>query len=187
MDSAPKAPARKSWRLRMVQVYPRQTAHPEAGEFRLWSLRGRPDLSGRTVGRGMALHRRVYDGIASGPTRGGKPRPGPHPSKASPPPQDWCIDGRQLEGRVDGVQWWRLVSVEGDARPILAGAIAPTDATWAARRVLYTAWPRSGVPESLVSDRGGAYTADDLEAVCPRLQLWHEAIACTKGESYQHL
>jgi hypothetical protein len=32
---APKATARKSWRLRMVQVYPRQTAHPEAGEFRL--------------------------------------------------------------------------------------------------------------------------------------------------------
>jgi hypothetical protein len=32
---APQAPARKSWRLRMVQVYPRQTAHPEAGEFRL--------------------------------------------------------------------------------------------------------------------------------------------------------
>jgi hypothetical protein len=40
----------------MVQVYHLQKAHPDAGEFRIWSLLARPDLSVRTVGRIMALN-----------------------------------------------------------------------------------------------------------------------------------
>jgi hypothetical protein len=38
-----------------------------------------------------------------------------------------------------------------------------------------------------VSDSGGAYTSADFEAVCTRLQIQHETIVSTKGESDQNL
>ena len=47
----------------MVDVYHLQKAHPDAGEFRIWSLLAREDISVRTVGRMMALNRQVYDDI----------------------------------------------------------------------------------------------------------------------------
>jgi hypothetical protein len=53
--------------------------------------------------------------------------------------------------------------------------------------VLYTACLRYGVPHTLISDSGGAYTSNDFEAVCRRLQLQHETIQSTQGESYQNL
>jgi hypothetical protein len=43
------------------------------------------------------------------------------------------------------------------------------------------------VPDTLISDSGGAYTSNAFEAVCARLQLAHETIESTKGESYQNL
>jgi hypothetical protein len=65
--------------------------------------------------------------------------------------------------------------------------IAPTEATWVALMVLYTACLQYGAPEQLVSDSGGAYTSNDFKAVCRRLQIRHETIESTKGESYQNL
>jgi transposase InsO family protein len=183
----PKEPPRKVWFPRMVQVYHLQKAHPDAGEFRIWSLLAQPDISVRTVGRIMALNRLVYDDIPHVPKKGVKKAPGPHPYKASRHHQYWFIDGRQLDVRVDGVKWWSLVVLEGYSRTILAGAIAPTEATWAALMVLYTACRRYGVPDTLISDSGGAYTSNEFEAVCARLQLAHETIESTKGESYQNL
>jgi hypothetical protein len=47
----------------MAQVYHLQRAHPNAGEFRIWSLLTPPDLSVRTVGCIMALDKLVYDHI----------------------------------------------------------------------------------------------------------------------------
>lgn len=67
-----------------------------------------------------------------------------------------------------------------------AGMIAPTEATWAALMVLYTACLRYGTPASLVSDRGGASTSADFEAVCARRQIRHEPIVSTQGESDQN-
>ena len=43
-----------------------------------------------------------------------------------------------------------------------------------------------GRPSTLVSDSGGAYTSADFEAVCTRLQIQHETIVSTQGESYQN-
>ena len=43
----------------MVAIYPLQKRHPDAGGFRIWSLRGKNDLSVRTIERIMALNRRV--------------------------------------------------------------------------------------------------------------------------------
>jgi transposase len=179
----PKEPPRKVWLPRMVQVYHLQKTHPDAGEFRIWSLLAQPDISVRTVGRIMALNRLVYDDIPHVPKKGIKKVPGPHPYKANRPHQYWFIDGRQLDVRVDGVKWWSLVVLEGYSRTILAGALAPTEATWATLMVLYTACRRYGVPDTLISDSGGAYTSNEFEAVCARLQLSHETIESTKGES----
>jgi transposase InsO family protein/transposase len=184
---APKAPARKVWLPLMVQVYHLQKAHPDAGRFRIWSLLRQPDLSERTIGRVMALNRLVYDDIPHVPKRGVKRTPGPHPYKAAYRQQYWFIDGRQLDVRVEGEKWWSLVILEGYSRTILAGALAPTEATWSALMVLYTACLRYGIPEILVSDSGGAYTSNEFEAVCSRLRIQHEPIESTKGESYKNL
>jgi hypothetical protein len=48
---APKAPARKVWLPLMLEVYHLQKRHPDAGEFRIWSLLGNPKIAVRTVGR----------------------------------------------------------------------------------------------------------------------------------------
>ena len=186
-SSAPHAPARKVWLPLMVQVYHLQKAPPDAGRFRLWSLLARSDISERTVGRLMALNKLVYDAIPRVPSKGGKRVPGRHPDKASPRHQYWFIAGRRLDFRVDGSKWWSLIILEGDSRTILAGALAPTEATWVALMGLSTACLRYGVPEALISDSGGAYTSNDFEAVCTRLQLRHESIQSTQGESYQNL
>jgi transposase InsO family protein len=183
---APQTPVRKMWLPLMVQVYHLQKVHPDAGEFRIWSLLARSDVSVRTIGRVMALNKLLYDDIPHVPKRGVRQAPGPHPYKASHRHQYWFIDGRRMDFALDGVHWWSLIILEGYSRTMLAGAIAPTEATWAALMVLYTACRRYGVPDTLVSDSGGAYTSNDFEAVCTRLQVRHETIVSTQGESYQN-
>src|SRR5205085_4795597 len=103
----------------------------------------------------------------------------PHPYKARHPHEYWFIDGRQMDIALDGVKWWSILILEGYSRTILAGAMAPTEATWAALMVLYTACVRYGAPPSLVSDSGGAYTSDAFEAVCGRLEIDHKTIVST--------
>jgi hypothetical protein len=51
---------------------------------------------------------------------------------------------------------------------MLAGAVALSEASWVALMVLYTACLRYGAPQTVMSDRGGAYISDDFEAVCQR-------------------
>jgi hypothetical protein len=48
----------------------------------------------------------------------------------------WFIDGRMMDFALDGVKWWSLIILDGYSRTILAGAIAPTEASWAALMVL---------------------------------------------------
>jgi transposase InsO family protein len=179
----PKSP-RKQWFPVMVEVYHLQKRHPDAGEFRIWSLLARPDLSERTVGRIMALNKQVYDDIPHGRHPGPKPTPQPHPYKASRPHQFWFIDGRKMDFALDGVKWWSLLILDGYSRTILAGAVAPSEASWVALMVLYTACRRYGAPETLISDSGGAFTSNDFEAVCRRLQIHHAPMESTKGGSY---
>ena len=180
----PKGPPRKVWFPRMVQVYHLQKGHPDAGEFRIWSLLAQPDISVRTVGRIMALNQLVYDDIPHVPKPGPKPLPQRHPYKAQYRHEYWCIEGRQMDCALDGVKWWSLLILEGYSRTILAGAMAPTETTWAALMVLYTACVRYGAPTYLVSDSGGAYTSDMFEAVCTRLEIDHKTIVSTQGQSY---
>jgi transposase InsO family protein len=120
-------------------------------------------------------------------TRGPKLPPPPHPYNASRPHQYWFSDGRLMDVARDGVKWWSLVRLDGYSRTILAGAMAPSEATWAALLVRYTACLRYGAPETLISDRGGAFTSDMFEAVCRRLQMQPRPIVSTPGESDKNL
>src|SRR4030095_16888409 len=86
-----------------------------------------------------------------------------------------------------GVKWWSLIVLDGYSRTMLAGATAPAEASWAALTVLYTACLRYGAPDHLISDKGGAYIADEVEAVCRRLGIDHQKITSTQGESYMNL
>jgi len=181
----PQSP-RKVWFPIMVEVYHLQKAHPDAGEFRIGSLLAREDISVRTVGRVMALNRQGYDDIPHQRKHAAKQPPQPHPYKATRPHQYWFIDGRMMDFALEGVRWWSLILLEGYSRTILAGAVAPSEASWVALMVLYTACLRYGVPECLISDSGGAFTSNAFEAVCTRLQIDHKPIESTKGESYLH-
>jgi len=87
----------------------------------------------------IAFNKRVYDDIPHGPKRGRPPPPQPHPYKAQHRHEYGFIDGRPMDFALDGVTWWSIVILEGYSRTILAGAMAPTEATWAALMVLYTA------------------------------------------------
>lgn len=184
---APKAHARKVWLPLMVQVYELQKAHPDAGECRIWSLLARSDISVRTIGRIMALNRQVYDDIPHHRRPGAQTPPQPHPYKATRPHPYWFIDGREMDFAFAGVKGWSLLLLEGYSRTILAGAIAPTEATGAALMVLYTACLRYGVPETFISDSGGAFTSNAFEAVCKRLHIQHEPSKSTHGASYKNL
>ena len=131
----PKDP-RKVWRPRIVPVYHRQQAHPDAGEFRIWRLLAPPEVSVRTVGRILALNRLVYDDLPHVPKRGLQPRPGPPPYKATFRHQYWFLDGRRLDAAGAGVHGWSLIILAGYSRTMLAGMLAPTEATWVALMVL---------------------------------------------------
>ena len=181
---APKVPARKVWLPLMLRVYHLQKRHPDAGGFRIWSLLATSEISVRTVERIMALNRQLYADIPHGRLARAKPPPQPHPYKATAPHQYWFIDGRKMDFAIDGVKWWSLIILDGYSRTMLAGAVAPTEASWVALMVLYTACLRYGVPYSLISDSGGAFTSNEFEAVCTRLQIDHKPIESTKGESY---
>jgi transposase len=181
---APKTPARKVWLPLMLRVYHLQKRHPDAGGFRIWSLLATSAISVRTVERIMALNRQLYDDIPHGRPTGAKLPPQPPPYKAEAPHQYWFIDGRKMDFAIAGVKWWSLILLDGYSRTMLAGAVAPTEASWVALMVLYTACLRYGVPQALISDSGGAFTSNEFEAVCTRLQMAHHPIESTKGESY---
>jgi transposase InsO family protein len=185
---APTAPMRKVWLPVMVEIYHLQKRHPDAGGFRIWSLRGKTDLSVRTVERIMALNRRVYTDIPGTEALHAPPAvPQPHPFKATAAHEYWFIDGRMMDFAIEGHRWWSLIILDGYSRTMLAGAVALTEASWVALTVLYAAVRRYGVPVHLISDSGGAFIADAFEGVCTRLGIDHQTIVSTEGQSYMNL
>jgi hypothetical protein len=185
-SSAPKTPSRKAWLPVMMEVYQLPKRHPDAGGFRIGSLRGKSDISVRTVERIMALNRQIYDAIPPKRTQAPNPPPQPHPYKATRPHAYGFIDGRMMDVALDGVRWWSLILLEGSSRTSVAGAVAPSEASGVALMVLSTAWRRSGVPAFLISDSGGAFTSNEFEAVCTRFGIEHKPMESTQGDSDLH-
>lgn len=103
---APKTPRRKVWLPVMLEVYHLQKRHPDAGRFRIWSVLGRPEIGERTVGRVMALNKRIYPDIPHVSKKRQKKEPQPHPFKASLAHEYWFIDGRMMDFEIEGVRWW---------------------------------------------------------------------------------
>ncbi len=185
---APKTTVRTAWLPAMVAISHLQKRHPDAGGFRIWSLRGKSDLSVRTVERIMAINRRVSKDIpGTAAQRTSKAEPQSHPFKATAAHAYWFIDGRMMDFALEGHRWWSLIILDGYSRTMLAGAVAPSEASWVALTVLYTACLRSGAPVTLISDSGGAFTSGAFEAVCKRLEIQHEPIVSAQGESYKNL
>src|SRR5712691_13441508 len=168
---APHTTPRKVWLPLMIEVYHLQKRHPDAGEFRIWSLLANDTIAVRTVGRVMALNKQVYDDIPHVPSTQAKQPPGPHPYKATSAHQYWFIDGRMMDFALDGVKWWSIILLDGYSRTMLAGAVAPSEASWVTLMVLSTACLRYGAPEYLLSDSGGAFTSNAVKAVLKRLQI----------------
>ena len=183
----PKTIRRKAWLPTMVEIYHLQKRHPDAGGFRIWSLRGKTDLAVRTIERIMAVNREVYTDIPHVSKKRKKKAPQPHPFKAAFAHEYWFIDGRIMDFAIDGVKWWSLIILDGYSRTMLAGAVARSEASWVALTVLYTACLRYGTPHHLISDKGGAYISDLFEAVCVRLGIDHKTITGKDGESYKNL
>ena len=73
-------------------------------------------MSVRPIGRVLALNKRVYDDIPHVRRTRDKPEPQPHPSKAQAPHAVWCIDGRRMDCKLNGVTWWSMVILEGYSR-----------------------------------------------------------------------
>ena len=122
----------------------------------------------------MALNKRVYDDIPHVRHTRDKPEPQPHPYKAQAPHEFWFIDGRKMDFHWTGSNGGALSSSRATPARMLAGAVAPSEASWVALMVLYTACLRYGAPQALISDSGGAYTSNEFEAVCTRLQIEHK-------------
>lgn len=186
-SSAPHTTRRKAWLPTMVEIYHLQKRYPDAGGFRMWSLRGKTDLSVSTIERIMALNRQVYTDIPHVSKKRHKQPAQSHPFKAAFAHEYWFIDGRMMDFDIEGVRWWSLIILDGYSRTMLAGAVAKTEASWVAMTVLYTACRRYGVPAHLISDSGGAYTSDLFDAVCRRLGIDHQTITGKDGESYKNL
>jgi transposase InsO family protein len=184
---APKTTVRKAWLPTMVEIYHFQKQYPDAGGFRIWSLRGKTDLSVSSIERIMVVNRQIYTDIPHVSKKQKKKPAQPHPFKATFAHEYWFIDGRMMDFEIDGVRWWSLIILDGYSRTMLAGAVAQSEASWVAMTVLYTACQRYGVPTSLISDSGGAFTSDLFEAVCIRLGIKHKTITGKDGESYKNL
>ena len=187
-NSAPQTPARKVWLPVMLDMYHLQKRHPDAGGFRIWSLRGKTALSVRTVERIMALNRQVYPDIPGTPgARTPKVAPQPHPFKATRAHEYWFIAGRMMDFALQGHRWWSLSILDGYSRTMLTGTVAPSETSWIALTVLYTACQRYGRPVHFISDSERAFMSDAFEGVCTRLGLDHHPIVSTQGQSYMNL
>ena len=159
--------------------------------------RGLSDLESARQNRSLRAHGRTDHG-AQPPGlygypggRGGraprKPRPSRIPSRRRAAHEYWFIDGRMMDFALEGHRWWSLIILDGYSRTMLAGAVAPSEASWVALTVLYTACQRYGVPVHLISDSGGAFISDAFEGVCTRLGIDHQTIVSTQGQSYMNL
>ena len=155
----------------------RSQENPELGAFRIHAAleqkRG-AEVSVRTVGRVMAVHRELY-GLA-------KPKRSPiekaeMPFRAKKRHEIWTADVRYVPHSITGVGNAYVIAVlENYSRMILSSAVSLTQDTTAFLRVLYSAVERYGPPERLVTDAGGIFKAKQFRAVYRALGIGKEQI-----------
>src|SRR5215213_52652 len=155
----------------------RMQENPELGAFRIHAAleqkRG-AQVSVRTVGRVMAVHRDLY-GIT-------KPKRSPGekaemPFRAKRRHEIWTADVRYVPHAIPGVGNAYVIAVlENYSRCIVSSAVSLTQDTAAFLRVFYAAVERYGPPERLVTDGGGIFKAKQSRAVYRALGIEKEQI-----------
>lgn len=155
----------------------RSQENPELGAFRVHAAlvqKRCAEVSVRTVGRVMAVHRELY-GLA-------KPRRSPKeqaemPFRAKRRQEIWTADVRYVPHSIPGVGNAYVIAVlENYSRMILSSAVSLTQDTTAFLRVLHSAVERYGPPERLVTDGGGIFEAKQSKAVYRALGITKEQI-----------
>jgi hypothetical protein len=180
---APHHPARKV-DLKTMAAIRRLQANPELGEFRVHAALAqlRIDLSPRTCGRILALHREL-----------GAPRPASAPQEPQPMPfaavrrhQYWSVDVRYVEDHAlgTGKPAYVISILENFSRAILASAISPRQDLTAYLIVLRAAIAAHGAPEVLVSDGGGVFRANHAKAIYAALGIVKREI--DQGQAWQN-
>ncbi|MEA2598748.1 MAG: putative transposase [Thermomicrobiales bacterium] len=170
--------------LKAMAAIRRLQANPELGEFRVHAALAQLgiDLSPRTCGRILALHRAL-----------GAPQPAAAtPREAQPMPfaaqrrhQYWSVDVRYLEDHRlgTGKPVYVISILENFSRAFLASAISPRQDLTAYLIVLRAAVEAHGAPEVLVSD-GGIFYATQAKAIYAALGIRKERI--DRGQAWQN-
>jgi transposase len=155
----------------------RMQENPELGAFRIHAAleqkRG-AQVSVRTVGRVMAVHRDLY--VIAKP----KWSPGEKaemPFRAKRRHEIWTADVRYVPHSISGVGNAYVIAVlENYSRCVLASSVSLTQDTTAFLRVFYSAVERYGPPERLVTDGGAIFKANQAKAVYRLLGIEKEQI-----------
>jgi putative transposase len=180
----PRQPARKV-DLKAMAAIRRLQANPELGEFRIHAALAQRgiDLSPRTCGRILALHRALG---APRPTTAVPHDPQPMPFAAQRRHQYWSVDIRYLEDHQlgTGKPVYAISILENFSRALLATVISPRQDLTAYLIVLRAAVEAHGVPEVLVSDGGGIFRANHAKAIYAALGMEHRQI--DRGQAWQN-
>ena len=162
----PQRPARKV-DLKAMAAIRRLQANPELGEFRVHAALAQKgiDLSPRTCGRILALHRTM--GVAPRPAEAAPREPQPMPFAAAYRHHYWSVDVRYLEdhGLGTGKPVYVISILDNYSRALLASVLSPGQDLTAYLIVLRAAVAAHGAPEALVSDGGGIFKATQAQAI----------------------
>jgi transposase len=181
---APRHHARKVDLKAMVAIR-RLQANPELGEFRVHAALRQMgiDLSPRTCGRILALHR---DLGAPQPAAPVPHEPHPMPFAAVRRQQFWSVDVRYVEDHQlgTGKPVYVISILENFSRAVLASAISPRQDLTAYLIVLRAAVETHGAPETLVSDGGSIFKAKHARAIYAALGIEKREIE--QGQPWQN-
>ena len=150
--------------LRAMEAVRRFQRNPHLGEYRIHAALAQIGihLSPRTCGRILAVNRELY-GLE-------KPK-GPFKEKREMPfratrrHQFWSADVRYLKGHDLCGRAYVISVLDNHSRAILSSAMARTQDLASYLSVLYAAVERYGSPESLVTDGGGIFRANQARAI----------------------
>jgi len=171
--------------LKAMVAIRRLQANPELGAFRIHAALAQLgiDLSPRTCGRILALHR---DLGAPKPAAAVPHEPQPMPFAAERRHQFWSVDIRYIEDHQlgTGKPAYVISILENFSRALLASAISPRQDLTAFLIVLRAAVETHGAPEVLVSDGGSIFKAKHAQAIYATLGIHKEQIE--QGQPWQN-
>jgi hypothetical protein len=176
----------------LKEVLDLQQAYPRAGRFRIHGLLAQqhgPDLpSEATIGRAMAINRRVHG--APGPWQSARDEPEAPaeprhlPYRPQYRPHLWLVDMRSLV-KLEGQWVYSLCMLEGYSRTIRAGMASKHQELPALLPLLLAALSTYGCPEGIVSDHGAVFRAGDSVAILKALEIEPKDIELR--QAWQHL